>query len=292
MVEPRPTTASVASSALEEVRAVVDPALLRSLGDRRSELSAMDPAAARLVEELERLVRAGGKRIRPALCSWAFQAAGGTGWDPIVNAGVALELLHTSAIVHDDVMDQATRRRGVTTTHVRFAAEAPPDTDPQAFGIAAAILVGDLALVLSEQALRTSGFGGEELALAMTRFDRMRAEMAAGQFLDVSRSPDRERVAALKSGSYTATGPVLIGAALAGAGVAVEGPLADYAVLVGRAFQLRDDLVDGDAPPEVVREIGPLIDRAVAALEGAPLREGGARALRELAGLLRVPEAG
>ncbi len=59
----------------------------------------------------------------------------------------------------------------------------------------------------------------------MSRFDRMRAEMAAGQFLDVSGAARPGRVAALKTGSYTAEGPVLIGAALARAGPGREGPL-------------------------------------------------------------------
>ncbi len=118
---------------------------------------------------------------------------------------------------------------------------------PTAFGTSAAVLVGDLALVLSERLLRTSGFGAGRLEAAMARFDRMRAEMAAGQFLDVSGVGDRARVRALKTGSYTAEGPVMIGAALAGAGPEAEGPLRVFGRLVGEAFQLRDDVADGDA---------------------------------------------
>jgi geranylgeranyl diphosphate synthase type I len=290
VVESPPAEPDVASGALEAVRARVDPALLRFLGDRRAELAAMDPSAAGLVEEIERLVRAGGKRIRPALCYWAFRAAGGADGEPIVNVGVALELLHTSALVHDDVMDRTDERRGVPATHVRFAAEAPAGIDAGAFGVAAAILVGDLALVLSEHALRTSGFRGAALSLAMGRFDRMRIEMATGQFLDVSGAADRDRVAALKSGSYTAVGPVSIGAALAGADVAAEGVLGVFARLVGAAFQLRDDAMDGDAPAGSGAEVGALIDRAVGSLEGAPLRAEAVGALAELADLLRLPE--
>ena len=290
VVESPPAEPVVASAALEAVRARLDPALLGFLADRRAELAAMDPSAAVLVDELERLVRAGGKRIRPALCYWAFRAAGGADGDPIVSVGVGLELLHTSALVHDDVMDGGTVRRGLPASHVRFANEAPPGLDAAAFGVAAAILVGDLALVFSEQALRISGFGGEALSRAMSRFDRMRTEMATGQFLDVSEAADRARVAALKSGSYTAVGPVLIGTALAGAGAAVEGPLGVFAGLVGAAFQLRDDVVDGEAPPGAASEVGARIDRAVRSLEGAPLEPEGAAALLELAELLRLPE--
>lgn len=290
MVEPHPYGPALASQALEAARGLVDPALRRFLADRRAELAALDPSAAVLVDELRRLVDAGGKRIRPALCYWAFRAAGGKEGEPITNACVALELLHTSAIVHDDVMDHAGERRGVPATHRRFAAGAPEGAPAEDFGTAAAILVGDLALVLSEQALRLSGAGGSELALAMTRFDRMRLEMAAGQFLDVSGNGDNARVSALKSSSYTAVGPVLMGTALAGAGAAAEGQLGVYARLVGEAFQLHDDVVDGEAPSGSAVRVGELVERAVRSLDAAPIEVRGAEALAELASLLRLRE--
>jgi geranylgeranyl diphosphate synthase type I len=290
VVESSAAQPATASGSLDVVRGVVDPALARFLADRHTELAAMDPSAAVLVEEIERLVWAGGKRLRPALCYWAFRAAGGDAREPIVNACVALELLHTSALVHDDVMDRSAERRGVPASHVRFAAESPRGADPRRHGVAAAILVGDLALVLSEQALRLSGFPDPELARAMTRFDQMRVEMAAGQFLDVSGSDDPARVAALKSASYTAVGPVLIGSALAGAGAALERPLVVFARAVGEAFPLRDALPHRDAPPASAPQVGTLVEQAVRALDVAPLAPGGAAALVELAGLLRLPE--
>jgi len=285
-----PAEPEVLAPVLQEVRARVDPVLLRFLADRRAELAGLDPSAAVLVDELLRLLRAGGKRLRPALCWWAFVAAGGSDGEPIRRACAALELLHTSALVHDDVMDGAVRRRGVPSTHVRFAGEAPPDVDPEAFGVAAAIVVGDLALALSDQALRSSGFSGHALARASIRFDRIRLEMAAGQLMDVGGSADPTRVRALKSGSYTAVGPVLIGTALAEADRAVESPLGVYARLVGEAFQLRDDVLDGDAHPGDAGEVGTLLGRALLALEDAPVRPQGRTALVELAGLLRLTE--
>jgi geranylgeranyl diphosphate synthase, type I len=261
------------------------------LGDRRAELAGMDPSAVALVDELLRLLGAGGKRVRPALCFWAFRASGGHMDDPIVRVCGALELLHTSALVHDDLMDRDVERRGVASAHVRFADEAPAGVDPDAFGTSAAILVGDLALVLSERMIRTSGFGAGRLERAMTRFDRMRVEMAAGQFLDVSGAGDRERVRALKTGSYTAEGPVMIGAALAGAGPQVEGPLRVFGRLVGEAFQLRDDLADGDAASDASEQVDDLVSRAERALGDARLDREGVDALIEIAQLLRAPGA-
>jgi geranylgeranyl pyrophosphate synthase len=278
------------STAIEAVRGPVDLELERFLGYSRAELAGMDPSAVALADELLRLLGAGGKRIRPALCFWAFRAAGGGEDDPIVPACAALELLHTAALVHDDLMDRDAERRGVDATHVRFAKEAPVGVDPDAFGKAAAVLVGDLALVLSERLLRTSRFGTGRLEAAMARFDRMRAEMAAGQFLDVSGSGDRARVRALKTGSYTAEGPVMIGAALAGAGPQAEGPLRVFGRLVGEAFQLRDDLADGDSGTEAVA-VEDLVARATRSLGDAPLRRDGIDALVQIAELLRAPGA-
>ena len=270
----------------------VDEVLIRFLRDRRAELAGMDPDAAALADEIVRIVEAGGKRIRPALCVWSFRAAGGEDDERILRAGAALELLHTSALVHDDLMDRDVERRGEPATHVRFAKEAPAGVEPDGFGTAAAVLVGDLALVLSERLMRTSGFGGDRLEAAMTRFDRMRAEMAAGQFLDVAGSERGDRVRALKTSSYTAEGPVLIGAALAGAEPAAEGPLRVYGRLLGEAFQLRDDVLD-DAPDAVGEaEIDDLLSRAARSLEDAPLRREGVDALVAIANALRMGAAG
>jgi geranylgeranyl diphosphate synthase type I len=284
------TRADVRSRSLESVRERVDPVIARFLSDRRAELSGMEPRAAVLVDELLRLIAAGGKRIRPALCFWAYRAAGGADGPAIVNAAAALELLHTFALVHDDVMDRTDERRGVEATHVRFAKEAPPGVEPDGYGVSVAILVGDLAAVLAEQRLRTCGAQPRALELAMERFDRMRAEMAAGQLLDVAgaAADDAGRVAALKTSSYTAEGPILIGTALAEAPAAAEGPLRVYARLVGEAFQLRDDVLDGDAHARFAARADELASKAVAALDGAPLEDDGRSALGELASALRL----
>ena len=85
---------------------------------------AVDPMLAEPLRALEALVVAGGKRLRPAFCHWAFVGAGG---DPddlrVVDAGASLEMLHAFALVHDDVMDGADTRRGRRTAHLAFADE-------------------------------------------------------------------------------------------------------------------------------------------------------------------------
>ncbi|MGH2580624.1 MAG: polyprenyl synthetase family protein, partial [Actinomycetota bacterium] len=196
----------VAPAALDSVRRRVDEALASFLKERRETMAAIAPEAAEMVDELRRIVAAGGKRIRPAFCYWGYRAAGGDDGQPIVRAAAALELFHTFALIHDDVMDESETRRGEPTTYVRF-------------GRSVAVLVGDLAAVLADEALIDSGFPSERLLPALRRYALMREEVAAGQFLDVRGAmgtPSADRIALLKTGAYTVEGPLHIGALLAG----------------------------------------------------------------------------
>lgn len=284
-----------ATDAIEVVRGRVEAVLASILAERRAELEAFDPAGADLADELGRLILAGGKRLRPAFLYWGHRAAGGPDGEPLFQAAAALELLHTFALVHDDVMDDAAERRGVATTRIAFAERADRSSDPGRFGLSVAVLVGDLALALAASTLRTSGFPADRLELAMDRFDRMLLEMAAGQYLDLEGAgrdaSSAEHVAELKTGSYTIEGPVLIGAALAGASPRVEDALVAFARPAGEAFQLRDDLIDGEASPGVTwARVEVLVDAAVSALELPVLRAEPAAALRALVGLLRSPD--
>lgn len=271
-------------------RARVEAALEAELVRRRAELEALDPRATALVDELRRLLAAGGKRLRPTFCHLGYRAAGGEDGEGIVRAAAALELLHTFALVHDDVMDEATERRGAATTHVRFAALL----GSSARGRSAAILVGDLAAVLAESLLRRSGFPAPALEAAFQRFDAMRLAMAAGQYLDVAGAgsdlPGVEHVARLKTAAYTAEGPLAIGAALAGAPPELEDALRAYGRAVGEAFQLRDDLLDGSAPDGARERANALVDEALAALVGAPGDAEALAALRSLAEAIRPRE--
>lgn len=283
-------TALLLPPVLEAVRRRVDEVLADRFLEQRAEIAAFDPEAAILVDELERIVSAGGKRLRPAFCYLGFRAAGGQDGEPIVRAAAALELLHTFALVHDDVMDEAEVRRGVETTRVRFARGTT-----ERHGRSVAVLVGDLAAVLAESLFRSAGFPTERTSAALSRFDRMRLEMAAGQYLDLVGAAGRnldaaEHVAELKTGSYTVEGPLLIGATLAGAPSETHACLLAYARPAGEAFQLRDDVLDREALAGAVSRVNVLIGEAVDALEGVRLDPVAASALRSLAEALRLPE--
>jgi geranylgeranyl diphosphate synthase, type I len=278
-----------------ELLTVVDRvnATLRTFLDaRRQEVEWREPQAALLIDEVLRLVGAGGKRLRPAFCYWGYRAAGGADADPIVKASAAAELLHTMALVHDDLMDGTPERRGVPTTMPRLSDEARErglgTGDPEAFGESGALLVGDLAAVLADRLMLESGFPAAALARGLAPYHEMRTDMAIGQFLDlalVTVDPAASRrIAALKGGSYTVEGPLLVGSALAGGTTFVETRLRRFGAPLGEAFQLRDDLEDGEAAAGVTNEtVNGLVAEAKASLDPAVLPAESVMALGDLA---------
>jgi geranylgeranyl diphosphate synthase type I len=282
---------SVSEAALAWIRTQVDAALGRFLAERKANLAALHPDATHIVDAIVGLVDAGGKRLRPAFCYWGHRAAGGRG-DAIWRPAAALELLHTMALIHDDLIDGDAQRRGAATIHVREAgaAAAREQSDPERVGLGVAIVTGDLAAALAEELFLSADVEPDRLAAALERFHRMRLQLAAGAFLDLTAagSAPAGTVAFLKGGAYTVEGPLLIGAALAGGSARVEEHLQAYARPLGEAFQLRDDLVDGDAGPEVTRErVLALVAAASSAIDGATsIGEDAADALRALAGMV------
>jgi geranylgeranyl diphosphate synthase type I len=279
------------------LRARVDDLLTSFLGQIRDEVAAHDPGAAPLVDEVSRVVASGGKRLRPAFCFWGHLAAGGADGEPILRASTALELLHTMALIHDDLMDHADERRGAPSSAVHLASEGRRfglTGDPERFGRSAAILVGDLAAVLADRLFLSSGFAPDRLVEALVRYGRMRTDMAVGQFLDVAGlagdGDDARRAAALRGGVYTVEGPLLIGASLAGAPGAAEETLSAFGRPLGRAFQLRDDLQDGEAiHGATADEVNGLIADARTALGAGALDPVSADALDSLARRLEMP---
>ncbi|MGH2711946.1 MAG: polyprenyl synthetase family protein [Actinomycetota bacterium] len=234
---------------------------LKAFVSAQRAMTRQDPSVDLLFAELKRLIDAGGKRLRPLFCCLGHLAAGAEIGEEAIRAAAALELLHTFAIVHDDVMDASPSRRGAPSSWAHLAEEHrrngyPGDAD--AYGIAGAVLVGDMALVLADRALLESGFSNELLQPAMRRYDRMRVEVVSGQYMDVlaahrgeATEAEARRIAVLKSGGYTVEAPVQIGAILGGAWEDLLGPLSRYGVALGEAFQLRDDVLGTFGDPDV-----------------------------------------
>ena len=213
----------------------------------------------------------GGKRLRPAFCYWGWRAAGAPDGEAIVRAAASLEFFQAAALIHDDVMDDSDTRRGAPAVHRRFAAlhgRRGWTGDGQRFGLAGAVLAGDLCLVWSDQLLTSSGLDHATLGRGRPVFDRMRTELMGGQYLDMLEQavgagrPDgalerARRVIRYKSAKYTIEQPLLLGGRLAGADDDVLEGYSAFGLPLGEAFQLRDDVlgVFGD-PAETGKPAG------------------------------------
>jgi geranylgeranyl diphosphate synthase type I len=212
--------------------------------------AALDGDLREPMAEIRRLVLSGGKRLRPAFCTWGHVAVGG---DPdasvVIDAGAAFELMHAFALFHDDVMDDADSRRGEPTTHTTFAqlhAAKGWSGESRRFGEGIAILIGDLAFVYADRLLADAN------SVAWQIWNELRIELNVGQVLDILGSvsgvrdiAQAERICRYKSGKYTIERPLHLGAALAAPDRfdEIAPVLSAYGLPLGDAFQMRDDVM-------------------------------------------------
>jgi geranylgeranyl diphosphate synthase type I len=238
----------------DEFQQAISAILETFIADKRAELAPVGEDLAPLFETARSYVD-GGKRLRPAFAYWGWRAAGGSPakTDAIYTAAAAIELVHASALVHDDVMDDSDTRRGRPAAHHQFARIRPPYAAARQttqFGQMAAILLGDMLLSWSDELLGRSALKPKALARGRVYFDKLRTEVVAGQYLDVlaqtsdkSSASDAMRVIRYKSAKYTVERPLQFGAALANGDRRLLRDLSSYGIPLGEAFQLRDDVL-------------------------------------------------
>jgi geranylgeranyl diphosphate synthase, type I len=178
-------------------------------------------------------------------------------------------MFHAAALVHDDIIDNSDTRRGLPAAHRRFSdthRESGWNGSAAEFGSSAALLLGDLLLVWSDE-LFDSGLrrvaDPDANRAARAEFNRMRTEVALGQYLDIldeqswQNYPEAEllsrahRVIVYKSAKYSVEAPLAIGAALAGGSLAQVAALREFGLPLGIAYQLRDDLLGVFGDPEI-----------------------------------------
>ncbi|MFD6952192.1 polyprenyl synthetase [Nocardiopsis sp. TSRI0078] len=246
-------SSSPSASPVSVIRSDVDRELSGFSAAHRAQVLEIGEELAPAMDALEAML-SGGKRLRPTFCYWGWRGAGGAAGDErVVRAAASLEFLQACALVHDDVIDNSDTRRGMPATHKRLAklhADHGWSGDSEGFGMGAAILIGDLCLVWSDEMYQASGFPAEVLRDGRPPFDAMRTEVMAGQYLDtleqVRGTATREaalRVMRYKSAKYTVERPLHLGAALAGRHEELAGVYTAYGVPLGIAFQLRDDVL-------------------------------------------------
>ncbi|MBK0419219.1 polyprenyl synthetase family protein [Leucobacter sp. CSA1] len=238
------------------------------LAEHRQLLEPLGPDAAPLLDEAFDFL-SGGKRFRAQFAVLGYRAVRPLDLDGeidaelgrVLDAACALEFFHAAALIHDDVIDRSDTRRGRPAVHRAFASlhgQSGWRGAADHFGLAGAILLGDLLQSWADELMQSATEAGDDRRgsrAAREHFNRMRSEVAVGQYLDVLEeqqpafADDREqlerstRVLVYKSAKYSVEAPLLIGGALAGATEEQERALAAFGLPVGVAFQLRDDLL-------------------------------------------------
>lgn len=184
------------------------------------------------------LAKAGGKRLRPALCLLAAELGPNPESDKVLDSAMVLEVTHLASLYHDDVMDDAPLRRGVPSAHYLY-------------GNSSAILAGDILLARASKIVARNG---EEMMMSHAiMFERL----CRGQFYEIIGPQDGEdpiehyiKVLSDKTGSLIAAAG-RNGVHDAGGSKELSEALAEFGERVGVAFQLADDVIDLVSDPEV-----------------------------------------
>ncbi|MBA4084166.1 polyprenyl synthetase family protein [Janibacter terrae] len=250
----------------DDLRSRVQDRIDAELDRWESELAEVGPDVVDLTAPVRTLLR-GGKRLRAGFAYWGWRAAGQDDHDGAVSLAASMELFQAAALIHDDVMDDSETRRGRPAMHralARSHADRAWHGDPDRFGVAGAILAGNLCLGWCDDLFADSGLPPQALTAARPVFERMRGQLMGGQFLDIvtsmrpwQRLDDDERVAAArqviryKSAKYSIEHPLLIGATAGGASATDLAALSRYGLALGEAFQLRDDVLGVFGDPDV-----------------------------------------
>ncbi|MDO9379263.1 MAG: polyprenyl synthetase family protein [Nocardioidaceae bacterium] len=202
-----------------------------SIDEVEKQLGAATESEQRFVSEAAvHLLRAGGKRFRPLVVLLAAEFGDPSAAD-VVPAAVVVELTHLATLYHDDVMDEATLRRGAPTANSRW-------------GNSMAILVGDYLFAGASTVV--ADLGPEAVRIQAATF----ARLVQGQIRETLGPADDEDplehylgVVADKTGALIATS-ALFGARMSGAAPEVEHLLTRFGEKIGSAFQLSDDVID------------------------------------------------
>jgi geranylgeranyl diphosphate synthase type I len=264
----RPLSVDAAAPSAVELASAVTDQLREYLRDRRSDAAYIGTDYAELTAALEEFVLRGGKRVRPAFAYWGWRAVADTVNGPVdpfdpsmLRLFSALELLHACALVHDDVIDASATRRGLPTVHRLFCDKHRSSQwhgSSEQFGISAAILLGDLALVWADDVVATADLPADAQLRVRRVWSAIRTEVLGGQYLDiVAESSGSESVASAmtvniyKTASYTISRPLQFGASAAADRPDVLAVFHELGTSLGVAFQLRDDVLGVFGDPAV-----------------------------------------
>ncbi len=242
-----------------ENAAAVNPVLRGFWEQKRGEWDRFGPIVKGAADAYD-LLTSDGKKIRAGLVKVGYDACRtetspeATIADGVERAAACVEVLHNAFLIHDDIVDNSDVRRGMPTVHRRYA-DAARERFPNAeaaltYGNAVALNFGDKGQALAQELLLLSGFPEPVLLKAVTLLSQVTVDTVTGQLLDVGDVRLNELTEELvlmiheyKTAHYTVMLPLLMGAILAGASDAALESIRSFAIPIGIAFQIQDDIL-------------------------------------------------
>ena len=204
----------------------------------------------KIVDYIQIFMFSGWKRIRPYALYLTYKWLGWKNEDAIMRFGIIFELLHSMALIHDDIIDKSEKRHNVPTMH-HYTHKLLWEKNMH-IAWSQALLVGDLLLSwVYELRYKNHDFEDQLLYAARQNVHHMIEEVILGQMIDVHmmvwEQADEKMIDKknqYKTASYTFTRPMLTWAVLTGADEKTLGLIKDLWDCIGMAFQVRDDLKD------------------------------------------------
>jgi geranylgeranyl diphosphate synthase type I len=210
-----------------------------------------------LYKAARHLIKAGGKRLRPAVLLLGAQIVlPDIAVDTTLPAAVAVELVHNFTLIHDDIMDADETRRSIETVHTKW-------------GVSEGILAGDVLLAKAFEVLSYAQAQPDSVMKCLRLLSKACCHICEGQWLDITfennknvSEADYLDMVQKKTAVLYAAG-LAMGGILAGASDDEMNALWEFGMALGISFQIRDDVLDLITPYEVLGK-----DRASDLIEG------------------------
>ena len=226
-----------------------------------------DDLVVEALRHVRELTLSGGKRLRPACMLYGYKAAGGTDEEVLLETAVAIELMHMFLLIHDDIIDRDGLRHGKPTLHRRYAEYGRtifPDRDVEHFGNSIALIVGDLLFALGNDIIFRSAFPKESIFQALSELQSTVSYTVIGQardiFMEYTRQATEEEILKMyknKTARYSIEQPIRMGLLLAGDARGLADRMSGYALPLGVAFQIQDDILGVfGSEPKIGKPVG------------------------------------
>jgi geranylgeranyl diphosphate synthase type I len=237
---------------MKELEEKINKKLSQFFDQEIREASKIDPTLKEATEMVADFTLRGGKRIRSIFMYYGYLATGKRKTDEILNAVLSMELVHSALLIHDDIIDNDEMRRGKLTLHKKYEKFfwKMKIKKSEELGRSLAILCGNIAYSFAVKTLYQSKFNTQSKMKACLLFQAMFNHTQAGEIMDVIGSTKKNltikdvfKIYKYKTVQYTIEYPLLMGTLLGEGSIKLRKVLRQYAILLGTAFQIRDDIL-------------------------------------------------